>query len=275
MELNDIMETKGVAGYSMQSNIITQHLLEDVAPNMYYCFNKMFETMDWFKAENVHRFRPGAPIKAEKYLLKYFKRQAIDFISKIEEYEQAYEERIVFTPLPTISLDRIPEEIVRKMMEYSSPIVRLENLRKKYTNEFLLSSLHKKSMIELTNIYEKYEDTISSNFEMRCFKHSKNLDMYGLVDIGNSILDVSDYLEDNPHKLTQATSIVRLYLAVEDHLMGTLIKPSVYDGYCELVIKMLHLLVIVCSHPQKCPADKKGCHHARVMKTVPVSSGFL
>lgn len=270
MELNNIMETKGVAGYTTQSNIITQHLLEDVAPNMNYWFKIVFDTMDWFKAENVHRFRPGAAMKTEKYLLKYFKRQAREFISQIEAYEQAYEERTVFRPLPTISFDGLPEEIVRKIMEYSSPIVRLENLRKKYTNDFLLTSLRKKSMIELTNIYEKYEDTISTNFEMRCFNNFKNFDMYGLVDIGNSILDVGEYLEENPHKLTQVSAIVRLYLAVEDHLMSTLIKPSIYDGYCELVIKMLHLLVIVCNHPQKCPADKKGCHHARVMTKVPV-----
>lgn len=82
MEVNNIMETKGCAGYPGQlKKIIKSHMMwEKVDPNMKHSFQRVFDLFDWFQAENVHRFRPGAAIKTEKYLLKHFKRQAREYI---------------------------------------------------------------------------------------------------------------------------------------------------------------------------------------------------
>ena len=93
--------------------------------------------------------------------------------------------------------------------------------------------------------------------------------MYGLNHISDSILDISEYMEDHPHKGTRVRCILQLYLAVETHLMTTLISRPIYDKYCELVIKMLHLLVIVCQNPTKITHRKRGCHEAMIMTTVP------
>lgn len=252
--LQNIMETKGVAGYDGQVHIITEDMFDSVDPHMKCSFDKVLEMLDWFQAENVHRFRPGTAIKPEKYLLKYFKRRAEDFIQQLEEYEQAYESRILSKPLPPLSLDRLPEDLFPKIMPYLSPIVRLENLRRKYTNDFLITGLRKKKIGQLKYIHQQYEDTIWD---------------VSTDDIWDSLAHISNYVEEHKSKETRVEAIVKMYLVVEDHLMNTLIKSSVYDSYCQFAIKMLHLLVVVCQNPPQKKLKKRGCHDARIMTNVP------
>jgi hypothetical protein len=260
------METKGVAGYDGLVNVITDDLFQLGDTSMKSSFNIIFDTLEWFQAENVHRCRSGAAIKSEKYLLKHFKRRAEDFLQELEEYEKAYESRILFRPLPPLSLDRIPQDLFPEIMSYLSPIVRLENLRRKYTNEFLLDGLHKKTIAQLKYIHEQYEDTIYQTF-MDVPLQSEEI--CGWIDVIEHVEHITNYVEEHKYKPVRITSIVKMYLVVEDHLMNTLIKSSVYDAYCDIVIKMLHLLVIVCQNPKKRIPRRRGCHEARIMGNVP------
>ena len=263
MEINNIMETNGVAGYDGQLSLITEDMWGDVEYDMNHWFKMTFKLLDWFQAENVHRSRPGAPIKSEKYLLKHLKRQAQDFITQLESYEEDYKARMLYIPIPPISLDRIPEDILPNVMSCLSPIVRLENLRRKYTNDFLTKALTTKKIHQLKSIHYQYVETICNS----CLNTS---DMYGEIDIEHSLMDISDYVEDHPYKSARVNSIINLYIVIENHLMLSLIKQSVYDKHCELVIKMLHLLVIICKNPRNISHRKKrGCHDARIMTNVP------
>jgi hypothetical protein len=252
--LQNIMETKGVAGYDGHVDHITDDLFQKKDVAMKHSINQVLDIFEWFQAENVHRFRSGAAITSEKYLLKHFKRQAENFIQHLEKYEQAYESRILSRPLPPLSLDRIPEDVFPKIMHYLSPIVRLENLRRKYTNEFLMDGLRKKKIHQLKYIHQQYEDTIWD---------------VSTDDIWDSLAHISNYVEEHKSKDTRVEGIVKMYLVVEDHLMNTLIKSSVYDSYCQFAIKMLHLLVIVCQNPPQKKTKKRGCHEARIMTQVP------
>lgn len=260
------METKGIAGYAGQSRLIMEDMWEEVEYDMNHSFEMAFNLLDWFQAENVHRFRPGTPIKQEKYLLKYLKRQAQNFIQKIESYEEAYQARTIFRPLPPLSLDRTPEDLFPEIMSYLSPIVRLENLRKKYTNKYLMTWLNKKTVSQLQYIYEHFEMTFYNTFIAVTY----NFDMYGWEGIRDSYIDIGEYLEQHPDKPNRVAAIVQLYIIIEDQLMNTLIKPNVYDKQCDLVIKMLHLLVIVCQNLRKVSQRKRRCHDARIMTKVPV-----
>ena len=266
MEVNNIMETKGCAGYPGQlKKIIKSHMMwEKVDPNMKHSFQMVFDLFDWFQAENVHRFRPGAAIKTEKYLLKHFKQQATEYIQRLECYEKAYEARTRVVQHPPMSIDRIPEDLFPEIMSYLSPIVRLENLRRKYTNEFLSKNLNRKKIHQLKNIHDKYEDTLLNTFGVY-----PNRGMYGLNHISDSIMGISQYMKGRTGKELRVRCILQLYLAVENHLMTTLISRPIYDKYCELVVKMLHLLVIVCQNPTKVSHRKRGCHEARIMTRVP------
>ena len=258
------METKGVAGYPAQKFLITVDMWNHVAPHLNQSFKGVFDLLEWFKAENVHRPRPGAPI--ESALLKHLKRQAQVYIIQLESYEEAYKARMLYTPIPPISLDRIPEDILPNVMSYLSPIVRLENLRKKYTNDFLTKALTTKKIHQLKSIHYQYVETI-------CNTCRDIWDRYG-GDIGiveRSLMDITDYVEDHPYKPLRVKCIINLYIVIENHLMMSLIKQYVYDKHCELVIKMLHLLVIICKNPRNISHRKKrGCHDARIMTKVPV-----
>jgi hypothetical protein len=262
--LENVMETKGVAGYTGQVKLITEELFRQVDPTMTSSFNMVFDMLDLFQAENVHRLRSGTAIKSEKYVLKYLKRQAEEFLQRLEKYDQSYESRILFRPLPPLSLDRTPEDLFPKIMSYLSPIVRLENLRRKYTNEFLINGLRKKKIGQLKYIHQQYEDTIYDT-------PNQSEELYGLcgwIDvICDSISHITNYVEEYKYKHIRVEGIVKMYLVVEDHLMNTLIKSSVYDTYCNFAIKMLHLLVIACR--QNTPKKIRGCHDARIMTKVP------
>jgi hypothetical protein len=262
----NIMETKGVAGYDGRVKLITEDLFENVDPAMKSSFNMIFDMLDWFQAENVHRFRSGAAMKSEKYFLKYFRRQAEDFIQQLEEYEKAYESRILCRPLPPLSLEGIPEDLSPEIMSYLSPIVRLENLRRKYTNDFFMDGLSKKKIGQLKYIHERYEDTIY-NIYMDVAPQSEEI--CGGIDVCNSIFHITNFVEEHKCKHNRVWAILKMYLMIEDHLMNTLIKSSVYDYYCNCVIKMLHLLVIVCQNPPQKKPKKRGCHEARIMTKVP------
>jgi hypothetical protein len=262
------METKGVAGYDGHVDHITEDLFHRKDRDMKHSMSMVLDIFEWFQAENVHRFRPGAAIRSEKYLLKHFKRQAENFIQHLEKYEKAYQSRILFKPLPPLSLDRIPEDLFPKIMPYLSPVVRLENLRRKYTNEFLMDGLRKKKIHQLKHIHQQYGGTIYQEYQHQ-EPYDEVFDTYGGIRVCHSIEDINTYVEDHKCKDIRVGGIVDMYLVIEDHLMNTLIKSSVYDYYCNFVIKMLHLLVIVCQNPPQKKPKKRGCHEARIMTKVP------
>jgi len=266
--LQNIMETKGVAGYDGHVDHITDDLFQKKDVAMKHSINQVLDIFEWFQAENVHRFRSGAAIKSEKYLLKHFKQQAENFIQHLEKYEQAYELRILSKPLPPLSLDRIPEDLFPKIMPYLSPIVRLENLRRKYTNDVLMDGLRKKKIHQLKYIHQQYGFTIYQQYEDQLPYHEV-FDTYGGIHVCDSIEHINNYVEEHKRKDIRVAGIVNMYLVIEDHLMNTLMKQSVYDSYCKFVIKMLHLLVIVCQNPPQKKTKKRGCHDARIMTRVP------
>jgi hypothetical protein len=259
------METKGVAGYPAQESIITVDMWNRLEPALKQSFQEAFVLIDWFKAENVHRSRPGAPIKSEKYILKYLKRQAQDFIQNIKSYEDAYKAKTLFRPIPTVSLDRIPVDILPNVMSYLSPIVRLENLRRKYTNDFLTKALTNKKIHQLKSIHSHYVETIFNTFRDTWDRYGGEI---GIVE--RSLMDICNYVEHHPYKSIRVSSIINLYIVNENHLMLSLIKKPLYDKQCELVIKMLHLLVIISKNPRKVSHRKNRCHDARIMTKVPV-----
>ena len=254
------METKGVAGYPAQKFLITVDMWNHVAPHLNQSFKGVFDLLEWFKAENVHRPRPGAPIESESALLKHLKRQAQVYIIQLESYEEAYKARMLYIPIPPISLDRIPEDILPNVMSYLSPIVRLENLRRKYTNDFLTKALTTKKIHQLKSIHYQYFDTICNTF-------MTTPDIYGEIYIEDSLMTISENVL--PYKPHRVKSIINLYIVVENHLMLSLIKQSLYNKHCELVIKMLHLLVIICKNPRKISHRTPRCHDARIMTKVP------
>jgi hypothetical protein len=264
MKINNIMETIGVAGYPAQISTITVDMWNRVESALNQSFQGAFDLMEWFKAENVHRSRPGVPIESEKDFLKHLKRQAEDFITQLESYEEDYKARMLYTPIPPISLDRIPEDILPNVMSYLSPIVRLENLRKKYTNDFLTKALTTKKIHQLKSIHYQYVETICNTCRDIWGRYGGDI---GIVE--RSLMDISDYVEDHPYKSARVNSIIHLYIVIENHLMISLIKQYVYDKHCELVIKMLHLLVIICKNPRKVSHRTPRCHDARIMTKVP------
>ena len=266
--IQNIMETKGVAGYDGHVDHITEDIFRIKDGDMKHSMNMVLDIFEWFQAENVHRFRAGAAIRSEKYLLTHFKQQAENFIQHLEKYEQAYESRILFKQLPPLSLDRIPEDLFPKIMSYLSPIVRLENLRRKYTNDFLMDGLRKKKIHQLKYIHQQYGFRIYKQYEDEEPYH-EGFDTYGGIHVCDSIAHINNYVEEHKCKDIRVGGIINMYLVIEDHLMNTLIKSSVYDSYCKFVIKMLHLLVVVCQNPPQKKPKKRGCHDARIMTRVP------
>lgn len=261
MALTNIMETKGVAGYPEMEFIIIEDAWNRVIPRLKESFQEVFDLLDLFKSENVHRSRPGAPIKWEKHLLNYLQQQTQDFIQKMGDYKSSMPFRLI----PSISLDRIPHDILPNVMSYLSPVVRLENLRRKYTNDFFTKALTTKKIHQLKSIHSQYAETICNTFRYIWDSYGEHS---GIVE--RSIMDITNYVKDHPYKPHRVKSIINLYIVNENHLMTSLIKQPLYDKQCELVIKMLHLLVIVSKNPRKISHRTPRCHDARIMTKVPV-----
>lgn len=254
---NTTMETKGIAGYHLSTEQIQWLSDANVKKAFLSSHEDVIDVLEWFQGNVYH---PGASDPLEKELIEFYLQGAEELVAKLQTAKKGWEARLLFRPLKQpISLDRIPEDVHGEIMSYMSPVVRLENLRQKYTNAFLLGKLRKKSIPQLQYIARKYEDVV---YERAVWG---DIDMMMAGDIEEEVGEIGEELFPHATKPKRVAHIVQLYLVVENCLMNSLMKRSTYDEFAELVIKMLHLLVVLCNAPSKLPKKPRGCHDARVI----------
>jgi hypothetical protein len=204
---------------------------------------------------NIHRKTPGVVIKPEAIILKELEQIAEEFLASVRTKRKDFNRRLknykkyIINPPPAIvclKSGRCPEVIVQKTMSYLPPIVRLENLRHKYTDEFILAGLAKKKVPQLKFIFENYYQALTAHFFKIQNPNPATTWEYEQNDqIKTRLVAINQFWGFETLKSQKIKVILRIYLHAEEALYHSLIDWSLYDAHCEGVMKLLHLLVLV------------------------------
>ena len=155
---------------------------------------------------------------------------------------------IVYPPVLWLSCSQCPEVISNEIMSYLHPITRLQNLRTKYTDNFIIHGLSKKTIPQLLFIMTNFHKTIS-NFVNAC-----NLSPDMLGD-GETMEELSTFQGDawnvRTKKGCKVFYILSLFHTAESQIYDHIIKRSVYDDICNRVITFLHILISVINNPKR------------------------
>ena len=203
---------------------------------------------------NIHRKVESAVMKTELDIINEIEQIAQEFLDAIVKKRKDFKRRVrkykkyMSNPPPEIHClrsSKCPEVIVQKTMSYLSPIVRLENLRHKYTDEFILAGLAKKKVPQLKFIFENYYQALTAHFsrihnsnpfsEWECIQNE---------DIKKRLVAINQFWGLETLKSQKIKVIFRIYLHAEEVLYQTLIDWSLYDAHCQGVMKLLHILVL-------------------------------
>ena len=174
--------------------------------------------------------------------------QLIKHRSGFNERINNYENKQDMQSVTCLTLVRCPELISNEVMSYLSPISRLDNLRCKYTNSFIINGLSKKNITQLKFIYKNYFIEV-----ITFIRYMKNLpDVHGrLEEIYNNIYLYSKDEFNSSIKCEKIICIIKLFKTAQKILVRTIIKRTVYDDLCKRVIKLLHILVTVINNPKR------------------------
>jgi len=203
---------------------------------------------------NIHRKVESAVMKTESDIINEMEKMAQEFLDAIVKKRKDFKRRVrkykkyMSNPPPEIHClksGRCPEVIVQKTMSYLSPIVRLENLRHKYTDEFILAGLSRKKVPQLKFIFENYYQALTSHFAriqnpelVSSWEYQQN------EDIKRRLVAINNFWGLETLKSQKIKIIFRIYLHAEEVLYHSLIDWSLYDAHCQGVMKLLHLLVL-------------------------------
>lgn len=204
---------------------------------------------------NIHRKVEGAVMRTESDIINEMEKMAQEFLDAIVKKRKDFRRRLrkykkymSNAPPKILCLKsaRCPEVIVQKTMSYLSPIVRLENLRHKYTDEFILAGLAKKKVPQLKSIFANYYQALTKHFSriqnpnpQTSWEYQQN------EDIKTSLVAINNFWGLETLKSQKIKVIFRIYLHAEEVLYHSLIDWSLYDAHCQGVMKLLHLLVLV------------------------------
>jgi hypothetical protein len=203
---------------------------------------------------NIHRKVEGAVMKTESDIINDMEKIAQEFMNAILKKRKDLKLRIrkckkyMSNPPPEIHClrsSKCPEVIVQKTMSYLSPIVRLENLRYKYTDDFIMAELAKKKVPQLKSIFTNYYQALTAHFS-RIQNPNPSTDWeYNQNEyLKTRLASINHFWGLNPLKSQKIRVILRIYLHAEEVLYYSLIDWSLYDAHCQGVIKLLHLLVL-------------------------------
>ena len=204
---------------------------------------------------NIHRKVEGAVMRTESDIINEMEKMAQEFLDAIVKKRKDFRRRLrkykkymSNAPPKILCLKsaRCPEVIVQKTMSYLSPIVRLENLRHKYTDDFILAGLAKKKVPQLKSIFTNYYEALTKHFSriqnpnpQTSWEYQQN------EDIKTSLVAINNFWGLETLKSQKIKVIFRIYLHAEEVLYHSLIDWSLYDAHCQGVMKLIHLLVLV------------------------------
>ncbi len=204
---------------------------------------------------NIHRKVEGAVMRTESDIINEMEKMAQEFLDAIVKKRKDFRRRLrkykkymSNAPPKILCLKsaRCPEVIVQKTMSYLSPIVRLENLRHKYTDDFILAGLAKKKVPQLKSIFINYYEALTKHFSRIQNPNPKTSWEYQQnEDIKTSLVAINNFWGLETLKSQKIKVIFRIYLHAEEVLYHSLIDWSLYDAHCQGVMKLLHLLVLV------------------------------
>jgi hypothetical protein len=203
---------------------------------------------------NIHRKIESAVMKTESAIISEMEKMAEEFLDLVIKKKRDFKHRLrkykkcLINPCPQIHClkpARCPEVIVQNTMSYLPPIVRLENLRHKYTDEFILTGLAKKKVPQLKFIFENYYEKITEHFyriqnpnPVTTWEYDYN------QQLKTRLVAINQFWGLETLKSQKIKVIFRIYLHAEEILYHSLIDWSLYDTHCEGVMKLLHLLVL-------------------------------
>jgi hypothetical protein len=205
---------------------------------------------------NIHNHPEGTVLKFEKRITDTIIEDTEKFLQALHLHKESIKKRtklskirIAHPPVLCLSYSQCPEVISNEIMSYLSPITRLENLRTKYTDDFLIQGLSKKTIPQLIFIWKNFYRTIYI-FELAC---KKSPDMRG--EICRTIEDLQLWQgcawNVRSKKKCKVLYILGLFHVAESQIYDHIIKRSVYDDLCNRVISILHILVSVINNPKR------------------------
>jgi len=153
---------------------------------------------------------------------------------------------------------RCPEVVSNMVMSYLPASVRLENLRLKYTNEFLISGLSKKTVIKLKFIYKNFVAVIKTHCAW-LDQNKKNLCGLDVTDnepMFDSLTQFNGPWEFLDTKQEKVEFIFEMYRNIERFAFDGIIHFDIYDELCSRVISILNLLVIIVKNPKAARVKK-------------------
>jgi hypothetical protein len=210
---------------------------------------------------NIHRKSEGTAMRTESAILIELEQLAKGFLDAVNNKRKEFKRRIrhhkkyIRNPPPAVlclKSTKCPEIIVQKTMCYLSPIVRLENLRHKYTDEFILAGLARKKVPQLKFIFTNYYQALSTHFTRIQHPNPETSWEYDYnQQIKTRLVAINNFWGLETIKSQKIKVIFRIYLHAEEILYHSLIDWSLYDTHCQGVINLLHLLVLAIRTPKK------------------------
>jgi len=144
-----------------------------------------------------------------------------------------------------LTLDKCPEVISNRVMEYLPPLVRLINLRQKYTDDYLIAGLlSNRTVKDLIFINNKYCFEVwmtCSHLDMDGVMCQKVGDVYTFDDHGEAFdQDTMTDVEIAEHTVKWFSRVIE-----EEYIYKTMYEPYLCDFVCKRAIQLLLMLVTI------------------------------
>lgn len=201
---------------------------------------------------NIHRKADGAVLKSELLIIDEMTEVAEEFLNRLKIKRKEYKKRLrkykkstLYPEIVCLKNIHCPEIVLQKTMSYLSPIVRLENLRQKYTDEYIISGLSKKKLPQLKLIYTNYYQALLGHFDKiknpevaTIWEETQNDQFHHILET------LSHFWKFETRKKQKINLIFCIYYNAEQALYHNFIDWSDYNSHCQGVIKLLHMLVL-------------------------------
>ena len=248
---------------------IEEGLWEDgVQVTMKESYQSFFKMMDMFQnSANVHRFTEGAVLTRENRLLDRAMKLAQDFLETVAERKVQFQkrnkksQRFIKRLKPVFIKDTFPEILSNQIMAYLPPITRMDNLRKKYSDSFLINGLKTKPVKRINFIYKNFLQAAKKHIS---YMKQTDIEITGSALSCESGRDAIPIFGDTEYvwsysfsKKEKIDSVMNIYYILEQIHCESLITKTFYDDFTSRLMRLLHAFVIAVKPTPKKPRTRR------------------
>lgn len=235
---------------------IEEGLWEDgVQVTMKESYQSFFKMIDMFQnSANVHRLTDGAVLMRENRLLDRAMKLAQDFLETAAERKIQYQKRnkkshrFIKRLKPVLIKETFPEVLSNQIMTYLPPISRMDNLRKKYSDSFLIDGLKTKTVKRINIIYKHFLQAAKKHIS---YMKQTDTEITGAAlscETGRNSIPIFEDTEyvwsESVSKKEKIDSVMGIYITLEQIHCESLITKTFYDDFTSRLMRLLHAFVI-------------------------------